>query len=341
MEAYYYVGLDIHKKTVSYCMKAADGTIVDEGKVLARRRDLNRWAGGIDGRWSGAMEATLFTGWIYDELLPYAERLEVGHSLMLRAIAASKKKSDRIDARILSDLLRCNLFPSCYMAPREQRDLRRVLRYRNLLVREATRMKNKTSGLLMEVGAQYNKKKLHGKRYFGRLLDSLDYVPESVVELLRLTRSNLDVFEAGQQRLIEALKTHPDLRERVERLRTIRGVGQVTALTWALEIGDPLRFATRKKAVSYCGLCSALNESAGVAKRMPLSKQRNKHLQTVLVEAANLAPRWNPQLAYVYEKQIAKGADENRATLAVARKLVAYMLHVDKTGKEFKPRDVT
>lgn len=341
VKAYYYVGLDIHKKTVSYCMKAADGTVVDEGKVLARRRDLNRWAGGIDARWSGAMEATLFTGWIYDELLPYADKLEVGHSLMLRAIAASKKKSDRIDARTLSDLLRCSLFPSCYMAPREQRDLRRVLRYRNLLVREATRMKNKTSGLLMEVGAQYNKKKLHGKRYFGRLLDSLDYVPGSVVELLRLTRSNLDVFEAGQRRLIEALKTHADLRERVERLCTIRGVGEVTALTWALEIGDPHRFATRKKAVSYCGLCSALNESAGVAKRMPLSKQRNKHLQTVLVEAANLAPRWNPQLAHVHEKQIEKGANENRATLAVARKLVAYLLHVDKTGKEFKPRDVT
>jgi len=340
MKAYYYVGLDIHKKTVSYCMKTADGAIVDEGTVLATRRHLNRWAGGIDAQWSGAMEATLFTGWVYDELLPYAEKLEVGHSLMLRAIAASKKKSDRIDARTLSDLLRCNLFPSCYMAPREQRDLRRVLRYRNLLVREARRMKNKASGLLMEVGAQYNKKKLHGKRYFERLLDTLDYVPESVVELLRLTRSNLEVFEAGQRRLIEALKIHPDLRERVDRLCTIRGVGQVTALTWALEIGDPHRFATRKKAVSYCGLCSALNESAGVAKRMPLSKQRNKHLQTVLVEAANLAPRWNPQLAHVHEKQLAKGANENRATLAVARKLVAYMLHVDKTGKEFKPRDV-
>lgn len=340
MRAYYYVGLDIHKKTVSYCMKTADGTIVDEGKVLATRRHLNRWAGGIDARWAGAMEATLFTGWIYDELLPYAEKLEVGHSLMLRAIASSKKKSDRIDARTLSDLLRCNLFPSCYMAPREQRDLRRVLRYRNLLVREARRMKNKASGLLMEVGAQYNKKRLHGRRYFERLLDTLDYVPESVVELLRLTRSNLEVFEAGQRKLIEALKIHPDLRERVERLRTIRGVGEVTALTWALEIGDPHRFATRKKAVSYCGLCSALNESAGVAKRMPLSKQRNKHLQTVLVEAANLAPRWNPQLAHVHETQLAKGADGNRATLAVARKLVAYMLHVDKTGKEFKPRDV-
>lgn len=340
MKAYYYVGLDIHKKTVSYCMKSADGTIVDEGSVLAKRRDLNRWARGIEVPWSGAMEATLFTGWVYDELLPYAEQLEAGHSLMLRAIASSKKKSDRIDARTLSDLLRCNLFPRCYMAPRKQRDLRRMLRYRNMLVAEVTRMKNKLSGLLMEVGAEYNKSKLHGKSYFRRLLESLDYVPESVLELLRMTRSNIEFFEVAQRRVIEALKIHPDLRERVERLRTIQGVGEVTALTWALEIGDPHRFASRKKAVSYCGLCSSLNESAGVAKRMPLSKQRNKHLQTVLVEAANLAPRWNPQLAHVYETQITKGADKNRATLAVARKLVAYMLYVDKTGKEFKPRDV-
>ena len=95
MRAYYYVGLDIHKKSVSYCMKAADGTVVDEGTVLARRGDLKRWAGGIDASWSGAMEATLFTGWVYDELLPYAEELKVGHSLMLRAISAAKKKSGR------------------------------------------------------------------------------------------------------------------------------------------------------------------------------------------------------------------------------------------------------
>ena len=334
----YYVGLDVHKKTVSYCVKTGDGTVVDQAMVSATRQGLALWVAGLNREWVGGMEATLFTGWIYDFLKPYATLLRVGHPLRLRAITAAKKKSDRLDAATLADLLRCNLFPECYIAPPEIRELRRVLRYRNLLVQEATRMKNKTSGLLMEVGAEYNKAKLHGAKYFSRLLENLEDVPDSVVGLLKMTRVNLEVFQRAQRRLLDALVSHPSLKERVERLMTIAGVGQVMALTWALEIGDPDRVSSIARAVSYCGLCNAYDESAGKVRRGPLSKQRNSHLQTMLIEAAKLAPRWNPQLAAVYAHERQGGADANQATLAVARKLVAYLLAVDKSGQAFKPR---
>jgi transposase len=103
-----------------------------------------------------------------------------------------------------------------------------------------------------------------------------------------------------------------------------------------LEICEPERFGSIKKAVSYCGLCTAQKESAGKQYRGPISKKRNKHLQTILIEAAKLAPHWNPQLAEVRQKEVKKG-DKNQATIAVARKLVAYMLAVDKNKKDFKP----
>ncbi len=111
-------------------------------------------------------------------------------------------------------------------------------------------------------------------------------------------------------------------------------VGPVTALTWVLEVGDVRRFSSIKKAISYCGLCGAEKSSADVIKRTPLSKQRNKHLQSVLIEAAKLAPRRNPDLALVYDQEKQKG-NANRATLAVARKLVAYLVAVDRRQKEF------
>lgn len=334
----YYVGLDVHKKTVSYCVKMADGALVEQGVVSATRRDLGAWAARLKPGWVGGMEATLFTGWIYDFLRPYAARLRVGHPLRLKAITAAKKKSDRLDAQTLADLLRCNLFPECYMAPANIRELRRVLRYRNLLVQEATRMKNKTAGLLMEVGAEYHKAKVYGAKYFARLLDSLEDTPQSVVELLKMTRVHLEVFQGAQRRLLAALAAHPELKERVDRLVTIRGVGQVMALTWALEIGEPRRIPSIADAVSYCGLCSALEESAGKTKRGPLSKQRNRHLQTMLIESAKLAPRWNSRLAEVHAQARARGANRNQATLAVARKLVAYLLAVDKSGEAFERR---
>lgn len=338
MNIMHYIGFDIHKKVISFCEKKMDGTVVDQGAIRATRASLSNWAEERTVEWAGAMEATLFTGWIYNYLLPHALELKVAHPAMLKAITAAKKKNDAADAEKIADLLRCNLLPECHMASEEHRNLRRILRYRNFLVREAAKMKIKTSGLLMEVGAEYSKKRLHGTRYFQELLDNLDYVPESVLQLLQMSRSSMESFDRMQKSLIRALRADAQISQRVEMLMSIPGVGEVTALTWVLEIGEVDRFGRISQAVSYCGLCSAQKQSAGKNYRGPISKQRNKHLQTVLIEAAKLAPRWNPQLAEVHERESAKG-NRNRATLAVARKLVAYLMAVDKNQKKFATKE--
>ena len=335
MEQVYYVGLDIHKKIIAFCIKQSDGTIVAEGKIDANRKALKQWAESIPGPWIGAMEATIFTGWVYDFLKPYARQLQVGNPLMMKAITAAKKKNDKLDARTIADLVRCNLLPCCHMASEEMRDLRRVLRYRNLLVRQAVRMKNRMATLLMETGQEYNKKKLHGAKYFRGLLEKIQDVPESFKEILQMSRGALELFESCQKKLVKELVNNEVLRERVQRLMSIQGVGEVTALSWALEIGDVQRFTSIRKASSYCGLCSAQVESGGKITRMPLSKQRNKHLQSVLIEAAKLAPLYNQELADVYNKEQQRGNNHNQATITVARKLVAFLLAVDKSGKAF------
>lgn len=329
MKRVYYIGLDIHKRIISYCIKTVTGKLYQQGKIEANRPSLREWVKSLPGPWIGAMEATMFTGWVYDFLKPHAVELKVAHPEMLKAITAAKKKNDRADAERIVDLLRVDLLPECYMLSEEQRELRRILRYRNHIVRTTVKMQNKMSGLLMEVGVPYSKKRLRGKKYFRALLEKVEEIPPSVKELLQLSRSSYEIFEAYQKRLVEALRTNELIRDRVQGLMTIGGVGELTALTWVLEIGDPGRFASIRQAVSYCGLCSAQRESAGQEKRGPISKKRNKHLQTTLIEAAKLAPRWNRPLAILQERELQKG-NKNRATLAVARKLVAYLLAVDK-----------
>lgn len=313
MEGLYYIGLDIHKRTISYCVKKVDGTIVQQGKIAAERKTLLKWVEGLRGSWYGAMEATMFTGWIYDFLKPHAVDLKVAHPEMLKAITAAKKKNDRADAEKIADLLRVNLLPECYMLSEEIRELRRILRYRNMIVRTATKMKNKISGLLMETGTPYSKNKLHGKKYFGNLLERVEDVSDSVKDMLKLSRSSLEMFEAIQKRLVHTLRKDNLIRERVQRLMSIKGVGEVMALTWTLEIGDPSRFHSSRQAISYCGLCSAQRESAGKEQRGPISKKRNKHLQTMLIEAAKLAPHWNPQLAALHAKELTRG-NRNRGS---------------------------
>jgi transposase len=174
------IGLDVHKRTISYCVKDASGQIHREGKIGSTRRELDWWMKTLPQPWTVAMEATIFSGWIYDHLLPHATQIKVAHPLMLRAIAEAKKKNDQIDASKIADCLRCDFLPECHMMPAAIRDRRRTLRYRHLLVRQMVQMKNRVSGLLMETGVEYNKQRLHKISYFRELLFENEEVPPSI-----------------------------------------------------------------------------------------------------------------------------------------------------------------
>src|SRR6266700_2646325 len=297
-----YIGLDVHKKTISYCVKDVSGRIQQEGKIGSTRRELECWMKTLPQPWTVAMEATIFSGWIYDHLLPHATQIKVAHPLMLRAIAAAKKKNDQIDASKLADCLRCDFLPECHMMPRAIRDRRRKV------------------------------------RYFQELLSANEEVPPSIRPLLKLSRETIGCCQKTEYALVSSLQRDPVLADRIKRLRKVPGVGPITALTWALEIGDVARFRSIKQAISYCGLCGAEKSSADKMLRTPISKQRNKHIQHVLIEAAKLAPRQSYELALVHEKEMQKG-NRNRATLAVARKMVVYLLAVDRQQRDFVPAE--
>ena len=220
------------------------------------------------------------------------------------------------------------------MASTAIRDRRRILRYRNLVVKQSVQMKNRVSGLLMETGVTYTKSRLHKVGYFADLMANNEEIDDCIRPLLRLSREHIQRAQRLDYALVSSLERDPLLKERLRRLRTVPGVGPITALTWALEIGDYTRFRSIKEVISYCGLCGDENSSADKVMRMPLSKQRNKHIQRVLVEAAKLAPRDSHELAAVRERELERG-NANRATLAVARKMVSYLLAVERGQRDF------
>ena len=92
----------------------------------------------------------------------------MGHPAKMKAITAGKKKSDIIDARTIADLVRCDLLPGCYVFPPELRDLRRLMRYRQMMVQQSVRMHNKTAGLLMESGVSFQQDKAAGQEILRR-----------------------------------------------------------------------------------------------------------------------------------------------------------------------------
>lgn len=148
----YFVGLDVHKQLIAYCVKTGGGEIVTEGVIGATREALDEWIQTVPRPWQGAMEATMFSHWIYHHLKPHAQRLQMGHAARMKAICAGKKKNDKIDARTIADLLRCDLFPECFVISPELGALRQQLRFRRLVIEQEVKFKNKTAGLLMSAG---------------------------------------------------------------------------------------------------------------------------------------------------------------------------------------------
>jgi transposase len=105
--------------------------------------------------------------------------------------------------------------------------------------------------------------------YFRKLLSANEEVPPSIRPLLKLSRETIERCQKTEYALVSSLQRDPVLADRIKRLRTVPGVGPITALTWALEIGDVSRFGSIKQAISYCGLCGEERSSADKAMRMP------------------------------------------------------------------------
>jgi transposase len=214
----YYIGLDVRKLSISFCIKQADGTIVREVKLKADRQAFTAWAEQLPQPWAGAMEARLVSHWIYHHLQPFAADLQMGNPSRMRAIGCAKKKTDRIDAAMIADLLRCNLLPAVIVLPEPFARMRQILRCRRLLVECEVRMKNKIAGLLMEPGIEYDRARLHGKNDFRRLLKNNQEIPPSVIDLLEFSREQAETLHRMEQRLAQGLAGLPQLAERVNRL---------------------------------------------------------------------------------------------------------------------------
>src|ERR1035438_10831432 len=159
------------------------------------------------------MEATMSRHSIYWHLKPHAAQLYMGDPARMKAISAGKNKNDKIDARTIADLLRCNLLPECFVISPELGALRQQLRFRRLMIEQEVMFKNKTAGLLLEAGVEYERKRLHLKRYFAELLRQNEWIGDQMRPLLEYNREQIENLQAMDRRLLPMLEGHPRLKE--------------------------------------------------------------------------------------------------------------------------------
>src|SRR5438093_5073512 len=145
------VGIDLHRK------RSHIAALDETGAQLLSRRIVNdpqTFLALLEdvGECRIALEATYGWEWLADVLQDAGYELHLAHPMRTKAIASARVKTDAVDARTLAHLLRADLLPEAYIAPRELRDLRDLLRHRVALTRLRTSLKNRVSAILAKNG---------------------------------------------------------------------------------------------------------------------------------------------------------------------------------------------
>jgi transposase len=263
------------------------------------------------------METTGYTRWFAEMLAGLGHELVVGEAGKIRAQRPRKQKHDRGDAQHLLNLLVRGDFPRVWLPSAEERDVRVLVEHRHQLVELRTRAKNGLQAMALSYGLRRR-----GRLWSERGQEELKKLPlrEGMArrreDLLRL----LEQLHAWIQELDQRLDEEVARREDAQRLMTHPGVGPQTALATVLVLGPAERFPDSRHLTSYLGLIPEEDSSAGRQRFGHLTKQGNRLLRFLLVEAAQTASRYDPALRRAYRRlAFRKGAAI--AKVAVARKL--------------------
>ncbi len=324
------VGIDLHRRRSHLAVIDGEGT-----EVLSRRIDNDpatflELLGELEGETQIAVEATYGWEWLADLLQGAGYELHLAHPLRTRAIAAARVKTDSVDARTLAQLLKADLLPEAYIAPRELRDIRDLLRHPIALTQMRTALKNRVHASLARQGIQQRHSDLFGVggREFLAELELREPPRRRLGSLLSL----IDDF--GRE--IEITSAEVDSRaradDRVAVLRQIPGVGRYTAMLLLAEVGEVSRFPNARKLCAWAGLTPTIRSSDGKARLGHISKQGSRALRWALVEAAQKAILREGPLRESFER-IAERRTPKIAKVALARKILTLSYYGLRDGE--------
>ena len=280
------------------------------------------------------MEASGHARWFEHLLSELQFELWIGDAAAIRTKRVRKQKTDRQDAQLLLQLLLENRFPQIWVPDAENRDLRQLLWHRHRLVQMRTRVINQLHVVAINEGLR-RKKALW--RPAGRAeLERLSLAPwasrrrQDLLDILDQLTPKIQELNGRLEQLVE-------LRPVARQLSTHPGVGPLTALAFELVIGTPERFACAKQIASYLGLVPA-EESSGDRRRLGhISKQGNVLLRFLLVEAAQVTVRSDPQWRNQFF-HLAMRRGRKIAKVAMARKLAIELYWMWRRGWNHKER---
>lgn len=331
-----YVGIDLHRQAITIRAVDRDRTVLQARRFpCADTARIDAFFTAL-GPFQAVIEATASYEWLWRRLEPLAHRLVLAHPGKLRVIAESTRKSDKLDARALAEFLALDVVPPAYRPTPRQREHRALVRHRQFLQNQRTQLRVKVRRVLSDYDADR-------KDLFSRLLaeylaaaplsDADRFLVGQLVEQLGAIEGQL---AALRQRLRAFAAAAPAAGARGRRaLRSVTGVGEVTAEVVLAAVGDVTRFRSAKQVVAYAGLAPGRRESAGKVRDLGITKRGSPPLRWVPVEAAWQAVRRSAYWRGAYAA-LKRRRGSRRAIVAVARRLPGVLVALLRSGEEYR-----
>lgn len=335
-----YIGVDFHarQQTISY-LTTASGEVQTQQLKHHDKAALRNFYAQLNGRVIVGLEASGYSPWFEQMLEELGHEVWLGDATEIRRRARWRQKTDRRDAELILDLLIHDEFPRLHRPTVQSREVLRMLRYRQKLVKMRTMGKNSLQALALQSGLA---KRSHLFTKSGRQ----ELRAAQMSPVMQWQREQWwQLLEPINERLVETtiwLKQQAVHDQRISRLRTHPGIGLLTSLCVVHTLWPVDRFSNQRKVVAYAGLEPMERSSAERQQFLGISKAGSRVLRYLLVEAAHTAVKKDDDLKRFYER-LARRRGRPKAKTAAARKLLirSYIMLRDEIDyAEFRRRAV-
>ena len=328
-----FIGLDVHRDFAQIAI-VEDGRVIDAGRVDCRPEALRAWAADLTVDDQVALEATGNSDAIAGLLSQHAGRVVVSNPLKTRAIAEAKIKTDKVDARILAQLLAVDFLPPVWLPDDRTAMLRRMSTARSSLVRQRTQTKNRVHAVLhRNLMPRPPATDLFGKagRTWLETLPLPKDEQDAVASLLR----QLDFLNSELAAADRAIAQQVVGDQAVRRLMTIPGVDVIVAVSIIAAVGDFSRFESPDRLVAYLGLHPKVRQSGNSpAIHSHITKTGRASTRGMLVEAAWVAAKApGPLRAFYHRVKSRRGFQI--AVVATARKMLVLAWHLVTKDEDY------
>jgi transposase len=335
--AKYNIGVDYHKRFTYFVVKSSKGVVLKNGQVINKKDHVQKFLEGFTSDSAAVLESCRNWCVMHDWLEDIVDEVVLANPYKVKAIAEAKIKTDKIDASILSDLLRADLVPRCYVAPKNVREMRNLLRERIYFVRMRTMTKNRITTIFDRYPEEKAKFKtwtdLFGKK--GRVqLESIN-MSESDRAIVNRELDYIDSINTFIKDIETVIKENFKLSKNAQILKTIPGIGEFFSMLIDAEIGDINRFKNEKALACYAGLVPSTYSSGGTTHHGRLIKHSNKLLRWAFIEAIIPAIRSDEKLRFEYDL-LRSRMNWNKAKAAMGRKLLTIAFHCLKKKQKYK-----